>query len=67
MTATKDVFFKPAKISAQAKADLTTSAARNILAAEEAARHKKTEKLRALRLAQPVVEAAKQKKMKKSK
>ncbi len=67
MTATKDVFFKPAKISAQAKADLTTSAARDILAAETAARHKKTEKLRALRLAQPAMEVEKRNKRKKAK
>ncbi|MFT4003059.1 MAG: hypothetical protein QM684_22755 [Rhizobium sp.] len=56
MTATKDGFFKPAKVSAQAKADLTDSVARDILAAETAARKVKTEKLRALRLAQPIAE-----------
>lgn len=65
MTATKDVFFKPTKVSAQAKAELTTSAARDILAAETAARHKKTEKLRALRMAQPVAEVQRKIKAKK--
>ncbi|MBB3590763.1 hypothetical protein FHX08_001107 [Rhizobium sp. BK529] len=57
MTETKNTFFKPEKLSPQAKADQTTSVARDILASEVAARQKKTEKLRALRLAQPVPEA----------
>lgn len=58
MTATKDQFFKPAKLSAQAKADQTNSVVRDILDAEVNAREKKTEKLRALRMAQPVAEPA---------
>jgi hypothetical protein len=52
MTATKEEFFKPAKMSAQAKAEQTNSVVRDILDAETAAREKKTEKLRAMRLAQ---------------
>ena len=52
MTATKEEFFKPAKMSAQAKAEQTNAVVRDILDAEIAAREKKTEKLRALRLAQ---------------
>lgn len=51
MTATKDQFFKPGKLSAQAKAEQTNTLVRNILDAEVAAREKKTEALRALRLA----------------
>ena len=56
MTATKDQFFKAGKLSAQSKAAQTDSVARQILDAEAAAREKKTEKLRALRMAQPPVE-----------
>jgi hypothetical protein len=52
MTATKDQFFKPGKMSAQAKSEQTNSVVRDILDAEVIARDKKTEKLRALRLAQ---------------
>lgn len=52
MTATKDQFFKPAKMSAQAKSEQTNSVVRDILDAEVIAREKKTEKLRALRLQQ---------------
>lgn len=51
MTATKDQFFKPAKMSAQAKTSQTNSIVRDILDAESLARDKKTEALRALRLA----------------
>ncbi len=58
MTATKDEFFKPGKLSAQAKAEHTNSVVRDIVAAETAAREKKTEKLKALRLAQPAPEEA---------
>jgi hypothetical protein len=54
----KDTLFKPERLSAQAKSDLTTSAAKEILASEALERQKKTEKLRALRLAQPVAEPA---------
>ncbi len=52
MTATKDQFFKPAKLSADAKAKHTNSIVRDILDSEAAAREKKTQNLRALRLAQ---------------
>lgn len=55
MTATKDEFFKPEKLSAQAKADQTNAVVRDILDAETTAREKKTERLRALRLAQAEV------------
>jgi len=51
MTATRDQFFKPTKTSAAQKSEETNSAARSIIAQETAARDKKTEKLRALRLA----------------
>jgi hypothetical protein len=51
MTAVKDPFSKPAKLSAQQKTDQTNSVVRNIIDAEVTAREKKTEKLRALRLA----------------
>lgn len=54
MEATKEQFFKPTKLSAQEKAAQTHTAAQNIIAAEAAAREKKTERLRALRLAQPM-------------
>ena len=57
MTESKDTFFKPEKLSPQAKAEQTTSVAKDILESEAAARQKKTEKLRALRLAQPAPEA----------
>jgi hypothetical protein len=52
MTNTDDTFFKPAKLSAQEKAQNTDSAAKQIISAELAARDAKTAKLRALRLAQ---------------
>ncbi|MDE1159336.1 MAG: hypothetical protein PW791_13910 [Neorhizobium sp.] len=51
MTATKDQFFKPAKLSADAKVNQTNTVVREILDTEAAARDKKTENLRALRLA----------------
>ncbi|MEB2843363.1 hypothetical protein GAO09_15155 [Rhizobiales bacterium RZME27] len=51
MTAMKDPFSKPAKLSSQQKTDQTNSVVRNIIDAEVTAREKKTEKLRALRLA----------------
>lgn len=50
MTATKDEFFNPAKLSARDKAAATDSTARAIIAAEASQRQKKTEKLRLLRL-----------------
>lgn len=52
MTATRQQFFKPTKVSAATKAEETNSVAKGIVAQEAAAREKKTEKLRALRLAQ---------------
>ncbi|PTM93389.1 hypothetical protein [Mycoplana dimorpha] len=51
MTATKGEFFTPAKMSALEKASRTHAVAKNIVADEIAAREKKTERLRALRLA----------------
>lgn len=51
MTATKQNFFKPTKVSAEMKAADTNAAARGIVAQEANARDKKTERLRALRLA----------------
>lgn len=66
MTATKEEFFKPGKLSAQAKAEQTNTVVRDILAAEAAAREKKTEKLKALRMAQPVPEAAPKKRGRKA-
>ncbi|MGF9564059.1 hypothetical protein [Neorhizobium sp. JUb45] len=58
MTETKDQILKPAKLSAQQKAAQTNSVVRDILDAEVTAREKKTEKLRAMRLAQTEEEAA---------
>lgn len=52
MTVTKDRFFKPTKLSADAKAKTTNSIVRDILDSEVAEREKKTQKLRALRLAE---------------
>ncbi|MDP9836709.1 hypothetical protein J2T09_001454 [Neorhizobium huautlense] len=60
MTATKDPVSKPAKLSTQQKAEQTNSVVRQILDAEVTAREKKTEKLRALRLAQSETDAAEQ-------
>nr|WP_314094709.1 hypothetical protein [uncultured Shinella sp.] len=51
MTATKQNFFKPTKVSAETKAADTNAAARGIVEQEANAREKKTERLRALRLA----------------
>jgi hypothetical protein len=56
MTATKENFFKPAKLSADAKAAQMNATVRTILDAEAAARDEKTRNLRALRLSQPVAE-----------
>lgn len=66
MTATKEEFFKPGKLSAQAKAEQTNAVVRDILAAEVAAREKKTEKLKALRLAQPAPDEEPKKRGRKS-
>jgi hypothetical protein len=51
MTATQDLFSKPTKVSAAQKSEETNTVARSIIAQETAARDRKTEKLRALRLA----------------
>ncbi|AYD01355.1 hypothetical protein [Neorhizobium sp. NCHU2750] len=59
MTATRDQFFKPEKTSAQAKAGQANSVLKSIIDAETMARDQKTEKLRALRLAQQEEQAAK--------
>ncbi|MFS8055707.1 hypothetical protein QD357_23140 [Rhizobium sp. BR 317] len=59
MTATKDRFFKSAITTAETKLAQTDANAREILDAEAAIRAKKTERLRALRLAQAVVESPK--------
>lgn len=57
MEATRETFFKPEKLSATDKANRTDSAARQILDAETLAREKKTEALRALRLAREATAA----------
>ncbi|NLS20030.1 hypothetical protein HGP16_26185 [Rhizobium sp. P40RR-XXII] len=59
MTATKDRFFKSVIITAETKLAQTGANARDIFDAEAAIRAKKTERLRALRLAQPVAEIPK--------
>ncbi|KQV41689.1 MULTISPECIES: hypothetical protein [unclassified Rhizobium] len=51
MADTKQQFFKPTKVSTEKKAADTNSAARGIVQQEAVARDKKTERLRALRLA----------------
>jgi hypothetical protein len=58
MTATKEEFFNPAKLSARDKAAATDSTARAIIADETATRQKKTERLRQLRLQQEAAEQA---------
>jgi hypothetical protein len=58
MTATKQQFFKPTKMSAEAKSSQTNSIARGIVEQEAAAREKKTEKLRALRMAKEAANPA---------
>ena len=57
MTATKEKFFNPGKLSAQDKAAATDHTARTIIAAEATEREKKTARLRALRLQQEPAEA----------
>jgi hypothetical protein len=52
MTATKDQFFKPGKMSAQDKASAIDHMARQIIAKETSQRELKTERLRKLREAQ---------------
>ncbi|MBP2547984.1 anti-sigma factor RsiW [Neorhizobium galegae] len=56
MTATKDVFFKPGKVSAREKAETTDHTARAIIDAESVARDKKTERLKQARLAKEAEE-----------
>ncbi len=52
MTATKEKFFNPVKLSAHDKAAATDHTARAIIASEASARDKKTARLRELRLQQ---------------
>lgn len=59
MAATKEKFFKQGRQTLQDKASATDTAAKQITAAETADREKKTEKLRALRLARPEAEPIK--------
>ncbi len=58
MSTTKEVFFKPGKLSAQDKASLTDSVAKQIINAESDQRARKTERLRQLREAQEATIAA---------
>ena len=58
MTATKDQFFKPGKMSAQDKASAIDQMARQIIAKEAAQRELKTERLRKLREAQEALAPA---------
>jgi hypothetical protein len=57
MTDSKDQVFKPAKLSPDDKASQTNAVVREILGSEASAREKKTEALRALRLARDAAEA----------
>jgi len=56
LTATKDEFFSPTKLSARDKAAATDHTARSIIAAEASERDKKTEKLKLLRLEREAAE-----------
>lgn len=58
MTATRQQFFKPTKMSAIKKAEETDSVSKSIVAQEAAARDRKTEKLRELRLAHEAAQPA---------
>lgn len=58
MTANSERFFKPTKTTADKKASETHSVAWRIIDQEAATREKKTEKLRALRLAKEVINPA---------
>ncbi|WP_313195621.1 hypothetical protein [Shinella zoogloeoides] len=58
MAATKGNFFKPTKASAEKKAADTNAVARGIVEQEASARDKKTERLRALRLAKEAANPA---------
>lgn len=57
MTATKDAFFNPAKLTSQEKIAQTNQTARRIIDEETAAREKKTERLRQARMEQQDAEA----------
>jgi len=57
MTATKETFFKPEKVSPQDKAATTDSVARSLIAQEATARERKTETLKALRMQREALEA----------
>jgi len=59
MSATKEQFFKKTAALGNDKATITDSAAKSIVAAENTAREKKTEALRALRLQQEAAEEPK--------
>jgi hypothetical protein len=52
MTATTDDFFKPGRISLESKLATTTTTAKAIIAKEAMERAEKSERLRAMRLAQ---------------
>jgi hypothetical protein len=67
MTATKDAFFNPAKLTPQQKNAITDDTARKIIAAEATARDKKTEKLKQLRLEQAALQPAEEPAPKKKK
>lgn len=56
MTAAKDTFFSPTKVSAMEKAASTHKVAMQIIDAEAAAREKKTERLRRLRMERQALE-----------
>ena len=56
MTATKEKFFNPVKLSARDKAEATDQTARTIIASEATARERKTARLRELRLQQQPAE-----------
>ena len=58
MTATKEEFFNPVKLSARDKAAATDHTARSIIAAEATEREKKTEKLRLQRMEREATEPA---------
>ncbi len=58
MTATKEEFFSPTKLSARDKAAATDHTARAIIAAEASQRESKTEKLRLLRMEREAAEAS---------
>jgi len=58
MTATKEEFFNPAKLSSRDKAAATDHTARAIIAAEASQREQKTERLRQLRLEREAAEAS---------